>query len=256
PPKDQGAEGSCTANSGCTIEEACAAIVGVPKPVAPLSREELYYDERTDEGTFPQDAGAYVADSFDSAIKRGGLVLESVWPYDANPAERPPSAVSTAPRHLYVQGHQPLAASQYIDGILTALDNKQPLALGLTWYQEFFDNYESTGVLNGAPQSAIAGGHQISIKGWVPAQGGLVWCQNSWGAASPARTDLHPDAKAGDVFLPVALFQNGVVDEVRAAVPKPLPIPPSETIVVTISIGAATAGQPVTMQATTAGVTP
>ncbi len=224
---DQGAEGSCTANSSIAVQMACATIAGVA-PVT-LSREDLYYLERVKEGTFPQDAGAYTADSFDCVLSNGGLPAESDWAYDQNPAEKPPAGLAGKPVHLYITGHQPLAGANFIDGTIAALDNKQPLVLAFSFYQEFFGQYQQTGVLSGSPKGQPVGGHQIAVKGWVPAQGGLIWCQNSWGATSPARTDLHPEAKAGDIFLPIALLQSGVVDEIRAAVgiatPAPTPSP-------------------------------
>ncbi len=230
---DQGAEGSCTANSSVTVQMACASIIGLT-PVL-LSREELYWDERTDEGGAqapPADNGAYPADSFDSVLKRNGIVADTTWGYDGKPATKPPAAVAKAQRYLYINGHQPLAGANFIDGIITALDNQQPLIVAFAFYQEWFGQYQKNGVLSGTPVGQPVGGHQIAAWGWVPStetNPALVACRNSWGATSPARTDLHPDAVAGDIFLPVALFQNGIVGEVRAAnhpaAPLPTPTP-------------------------------
>ena len=225
-PFDQGSIGSCTANSSVAVQMACASIAG-QTPVM-LSREELYYDERTDEGTFPQDAGAYPADSFDSVLKRGGIVAETIWPYDGNAAEQPPAALAKARKYLYISGHQPLAGANFVDGTIAALDGRQPLIVAFAFYQEFFTEFAQTALLSASPSGQPVGGHQIAIWGWTPAQGGLFCCRNSWGATSPARTDLHPDAKAGDIFLPAALCSNGVVEEIRAAVgvaPQPAPSP-------------------------------
>lgn len=231
PVLDQGAEGSCTAMSSVAVQMACASITGQMELY--LSAEDLYYLERVKEGTFPADAGAYPADSFDCVLSNGGLPANDAWPYDASPGEGPPPGLDQQPKYLYISGHQPLAGADFIDGILTALDNRQPLICAFTFYESFYFDYERTAVLN-PPSGQIAGGHQVAVVGWVP-QYQLVWCRNSWGASSPARTDLAGEAVAGDIFLPASFFQDGTVTEVRAAVPagvqpSPGPQPGPQTI--------------------------
>ncbi len=240
PPFDQGNEGSCTANSGCLIAMACAKIDNVQLPE--FSRMWMYYWEREVLHTFPKDSGADVIDEFDVDDQHGNIA-EQVWPYTGNPAEKPPAAAHGAPTYKTVAAYQPIASTQFIDGILTALDNNQPVAIGVNWYNGWFDDFKNTGVLTAAAvsQDQLAGGHALSIKGWIPPgapglpQGGYV-CQNSWGPTSPARTDLWQDAQKGDVIIPAEVLDNPAVNaDANAAVPMTAPatlslaiIPPTE----------------------------
>ncbi len=150
-----------------------------------------------------------------------------------------------------------MAAADFLDGLLAALDAKQPLLLALDWYQGFFGDYQQSGVLAMHPGDQVAGGHQVAVSGYTSALGGLVRCRNSWGATSPARTDLLPDSIAGDVFIPVAMLSNGVVVEVRAVTPAVSPTPPApEQVTLAIAVPAGgQPGAPVTVQASVQGVT-
>lgn len=250
-PFDQGNEGSCTANSGCLVAQMCAAIDGNMVPV--LSRSWMYYQERLLINTFPQDSGADVIDEFD-VDSQDGNIADSVWPYDANPSERPPAAAANATRYKTVAAYQPISANAFRDGILTALDNLQPVAIGFAFFNGWFADY-ANGVLTQAGMDSVAGGHAVTIKGWAPPSAALpnggYLCQNSWGATSRAPTQHHPDAKAGDFIFPADLFAMASVGaEADAAVP--LASPATLSVAVT-GPASATVGQPVAFAATVKG---
>jgi len=194
-----------------------------------------YYLTRVSEGSFPQDVGANTDDSIGQVIKNGGLVSESVWPYDANPAEQPPTAVGGATKYLSVTQYQPIAAASWLDGALSALDALQPTLFAMAWYEQFFQDFQSTGVLGGMG-GGLAGYHQVFITG-SKGSAQLARLRNSWGPTSKPRPDLLPDSVAGDFYVPWSFFTNGVVQELCALVPiganpSPNPNPPPQGMVV------------------------
>lgn len=205
---DQGAIGSCTANAGCLAAMMVAAIGGAPVPV--LSRMWKYYQERQEIHTFPEDSGADIVDEYDTD-KAPGEIADSVWPYDANPSETPPAATQTAQVFHPIAGWQPIAASDFRDGILTALDNNQPVSIGLNVWNGWETDWDQIGIWNQAGMNGgIAGGHAVLIIGWVPPnaefpQGGYLF-QNSWNATSPDNTKIHPDCTSGRGILDAATF--------------------------------------------------
>jgi C1A family cysteine protease len=78
PVMDQGSLGSCTAHgiTGALRYE----MIHRGLPDIPLSRLQLYYDERDMEGTVASDAGAEIRDGIKSAAKKG-VAHETLWPY-------------------------------------------------------------------------------------------------------------------------------------------------------------------------------
>ena len=226
PPFDQGSEGSCTANSGCLVAQACGMIDGAMTPV--LSREFMYYAERLLINTFPQDSGADVIDEFD--VDQQGNIADKIWPYDQNPSERPPAGVAGAPRYKTVAAYQPIAAggAAALDAILTALDNRQPVAIGLGWSDSFTAAYANGQIVTPAMYKYMGEGHALTIKAYTPpgklSPNGIVVLQGSWGQNSPGRTDIHPDAKAGDHYFDVSLIEDGqIVTDIYAGVPMAAP---------------------------------
>ena len=251
---DQGAAGSCTANAGCLSAMIAAAVEGTPTPV--LSRLWMYYYERQIIGTFPQDSGADVIDEYD-VDSQDGNVADSLWPYDASKiTETPPAAASSAQKYKTVAAYQPISASNFRDGILTALDNNQPVTIGLNWFEGWMTSWSQSGILAAASMDYVAGGHAVTIIGWVPpgvhfAQGAYLF-QNSWGATSPNNTGIHSDATSGRGFIPAEVFaMSSVGGEADAVVGIASPATLSVTIT---SPASATIGQPSAWSAAVTGL--
>lgn len=227
---DQGPIGSCTAQVVAGAASVCAAIAGLPMPETPLSRLENYAKSRQKEGTFPNDAGAYLADAFSVALP--GMGREALFPYVPDPTlTPPPEVVADDGAHVYISAHQPFYASDaggMLAGLLTALDQQKPVGIALSWYSDF-DNPNSAGVLPEAVVGQVRGGHAVLCWGYTPAHDGhapLLACRQSWGRwTSSDVASIHPDAVPGDFFLPVTHLQNGVVWEARAATAASIPRP-------------------------------
>src|SRR5450432_2372629 len=84
---DQGQLGSCTAHGIARAYQYAAKQAGLPE-IMP-SRLFLYYNERSQEGTISQDAGAVIRDGF-KASNIYGVVDESLWPYDISKFDQTP----------------------------------------------------------------------------------------------------------------------------------------------------------------------
>jgi hypothetical protein len=243
-PFDQGQAGSCTANSGALVAQICDGVMGL-STVRIYSREWLYYIEREYMGTLPHDSGADVIDEVDAPEKYGGLIIDSVWTYDSKPAEKPPATAATAAKFNAVAAYQPIASSDFLDGILTALDNNQPVAIGLNWYKGWFTDFENLGYLTASSMDSVEGGHALTLKGYVPPcttfPHGAYAVQNSWGTTSPANTALWADSKPGDVLIPVEILANPAVGaDAYAAVPWTAPATLSVAITPPSSVVAGT----------------
>jgi hypothetical protein len=249
---DQQAEGSCTANAGCLAAMMIASLEGTPVPT--LSRSWMYYQERVILGSFPQDSGADVIDEYDVDSTTGNIA-DSVWPYDANPSEKPPANAANAQKYKPVAAYQPIAASDFRDGILTALDNNQPVTIGFSFFEGWMTSWTQTGILDAASMDYVAGGHAVTILGWVPPGGkfpqGAYLIQNSWGATSPNNTAIHPDCTPGRGFIPADVFAMASVGaEADAVVGNVTPAVLSVTVTAPAS---AAAGQPSAWSAAVTG---
>jgi C1A family cysteine protease len=76
---DQGKLGSCTAHGITSIIR--YALIKSGKLDRPLSRLQLYYDERVIEGTVKEDSGATIRDGIKSSADKG-VAPEPLWPYN------------------------------------------------------------------------------------------------------------------------------------------------------------------------------
>ena len=255
PPFDQGNEGSCTANSGCLAAQACNTIDNGPIQI--YSRSFMYWYERIILGTQGQDSGADVIDEFDVDSQYGNI-LDAVWVYDANPSEQPPAGAATATKYKTVAAYQPISAGTQatIDSILTALDNNQPVVIGLDWSDAFTTAYDDGAIVTPSMFQYMGEGHALTIVGWAPPStshpNGVFIEQGSWGIASPAgsaQTALWSDAMPGDHYFDASLFTamdkstgSPIVSDIFAAVPMTAPATLSSVITPPVNIVAGSGG--------------
>jgi len=187
---DQGSLGSCTANAFCTAFRICAKVQQKYPGFEP-SRLFYYYNERAEEGTVAEDAGADEADGLHFAAK-SGVCSEALWPYQiAKFAETPSPPAFVEAQHYLVQtwGVLPEAAPGGEDIQLLAqirhliAVEKQPVMIAVLIYESF--NSMETALTGAVKYPDIAteqclGGHEMCIIGYNDElQAFLV--QNSWG---------------------------------------------------------------------------
>lgn len=191
PVMDQGALGSCTAH-GITGALRFARIKAGTADL-PLSRLQLYYDERSVERTIDSDAGAEIRDGIKCAVKLG-VGPETDWPYVISRFKRKP------PTKCYQDALRDRALVYErvpVDdnAIKAAIASGFPVIIGISVY----DGFESaataaTGIVpmpnfNEGP----IGGHCMYVVGYGQ-KPGYFTVRNSWGKW----------ADHGDCYLPEA----------------------------------------------------
>lgn len=208
PVYDQQQIGSCTANGIAGAFEFDLRSQGLAD-FAP-SRLFIYYNERAMERTVGQDSGAQIRDGIKS-VARQGVVPESAWPYDGDPADSDGSwpaghlAARKPDAALYAEAQHAEAVAydrvpQQADQIKAVLASGMPVVIGFSVYASF----ESAEVARtgDAPMPTTdeeqLGGHCVLLVGYDDATGRWL-CRNSWGTGW---------GKAGYFTLPYAYLTN------------------------------------------------
>lgn len=220
---DQGPIGSCTAHAILRARNFAAFKAGMSEEM--LSRLQLYYNERSDEGTTMSDAGAAIRTGIKTLQDRG-CGLESLWPYiPGNYQMKPPEVV-----YQSALDHQLLkyaAVQPVITQIKAVLASGYPVIFGTAVYQSLeLPTTASSGVIPiPRPREQQIGGHAIVFNGAWDDSRQLFGIDNSWG---PSWGD------AGRGWLPYWYVANGMVSdcwvlyqvEGHLPTPEPKPEPP------------------------------
>ena len=177
---DQTTLGSCTANGiagGLEYDQIKQGIVPSWTP----SRLFIYWNERNEEGTVDQDAGADIRDGI-KAVNSLGAPPETEWPYDVNQfaVKPPPQVFADALQHPAVKYQ---AVSQDINQLRAALAAGFPVVFGFSVYESFeSDAVAESGILPmPAPGESQVGGHCVLCVGYDDSKQ-MVKVRNSWGA--------------------------------------------------------------------------
>lgn len=187
PPRDQGAEGCCSGFATAALREALHCIAAGSFLLEPLSPAYLYGRTRMAEGTFPQDAGATVADEM-TTLQTYGACPESLMPYAANPAAAPTPLCDVAavpyrlvgggPVRVGIPGLVSIDAVKYALGIVGT-----PVVFGMPVCASFETTGSDGKVPLPGPANAdpLLGGHAMLCVGYDDAQQRII-VRNSWGA--------------------------------------------------------------------------
>jgi C1A family cysteine protease len=194
---DQGQLGSCSANAiGGALDFMHHMADGT---FFGPSRLFIYFNERTLEGTIPDDAGACLRDGIKS-VNAQGACTETTWPYDVT------QFAVTPPQSAYIEAQNFQAISYrrvplFLPMVKSALAVGLPVVIGI----QIYDSFESDAVaqtgnvpMPDTQAEQLLGGHAVCIVGYDDAtQTFLV--RNSWGAAW---------GDAGHFHLPYAFVAN------------------------------------------------
>jgi hypothetical protein len=132
-----------------------------------------------DDGTFPADSGASIADEF-SALQNFGVCPEAFLPYEGDPAEAPTPAADVAA--LPFRLSQPIQVDRTDPvSLKSVLASKQTITIGFTVY-ESFESPNAAGVvpLPNTSSEALLGGHGVLICGYDDANAWWI-VRNQWG---------------------------------------------------------------------------
>lgn len=193
---DQGAIGSCTANSAGSmyswVVNNNSGQLFIP------SRLFLYYNTRMIEGTTDYDSGATLRDTMRS-LRNYGVCPETSWPYLYDKLTIQPA------QNCYDEGSIRQALSYAAVPISLApmknvLQNR-PFILGILVYASFFNPTVSRTGYVPVPDTRkekLLGGHAILILGYDDRKK-CFFCRNSWGTSWGLK---------GDFYLPYAYATN------------------------------------------------
>ncbi|WP_449411116.1 C1 family peptidase [Methylobacterium komagatae] len=177
PVMDQGELGSCTAHG---ITGALRyALIKSGQPDHECSRLQLYFDERSVEGTVRSDAGAEIRDGIKCAAQRG-VAHETLWPYNIKAfAKKPGKAVYADALKFEALTYQRVTVDA--TQVKAALASGFPVIVGISVFSAFeSEDVAKTGVvpMPGAKDGPI-GGHCMMLVGYGQKDGHFT-AQNSW----------------------------------------------------------------------------
>lgn len=188
---NQWALGACTANA--TSKAFRYDTILDDNDCGPLSRFDIYWQERKREGTLGQgDTGAIGHDAY-WAARNVGYAPESDWAYDwpgMTEGEPCPDKIFdpaiepiTSPERTYRLAKPWAYVPQTETAIKRVLSNNQTISFGFVVYESFESpEVASTGVVPMPAQGEnILGGHETWIVGYLKSDPKYALVQNSWG---------------------------------------------------------------------------
>jgi C1A family cysteine protease len=185
PVYNQGALGSCTANS-----LSGAFQFGKKKQRKAdfmPSRLFLYYNERVAIHTENSDSGAFLRDGIKS-LNKDGICKETEWTYDddssagAKFSKKPPAACYSHAQQNQITSYQRLSNSN-ISILKGCLAEGYPFAFGFTVYESFMTAVVAKKGIMPMPdfsKEKVVGGHAILAVGYDEKKQ-MVLIRNSWG---------------------------------------------------------------------------
>jgi len=185
PVYDQGQLGSCTGNAIAGLMQFVRKKEGLPYADRVPSRLFIYYNERSMEGTVPQDAGAEIRDGMKAVATLGACFEDdptAPWPYDVSRfTDEPPTACYNAAQLDEALQYQRLIHTRSM--MQACLADGFPFVFGFTVYESFeTTQVADTGVVPMPTQDqGVVGGHAVVAVGYDDAKAAFL-VRNSWGA--------------------------------------------------------------------------
>lgn len=170
----------CTANA-LTAVARWHIIKAGGKQDAPLSRLQLYYDERAIENCVTEDAGAEIRDGI-KCMRDIGVCYEADWPYNVKKfAIKPPPDRYQRTQLFGSLTYERVDVS--INAIKVAIATGFPVVIGISLFASFeSDAVEKSGVvpMPDITKEEMTGGHCMYVAGYGQ-KPGYFTVHNSWG---------------------------------------------------------------------------
>lgn len=192
---DQGDLGSCTAHGITGAIRYCLIKQGATD--FPMARLQIYYDERSVEGTVSSDSGAEIRDGLDCAAKRG-VAHESLWPYDIAKFKKKPTAKVYADALKFVVLERQVVQVD-VAHLKAALASGYPVVVGFVCFEGIdSDETAKTGLVPmPGRKDRPEGGHAVYAVGYGQKPDTFT-LRNSWGDGWGDRGDFYlPEAYLG-----------------------------------------------------------
>lgn len=188
PHMDQSTLGSCTGH-GITGAGRYELIHATGQDI-PLSRLQLYFDERAKEGTINSDAGAEIKDGVKS-FNKIGVAHENLWAYNIKKFKmRPPAPVYTDAKKIKATSYERVEVNE--NALRQAIAMGHTPVIGVTLYESFeSDAVDKTGVvpMPGRNEQDV-GGHCLYVVGYGQRHGTFT-VRNSWGTSWGDKGDCY-----------------------------------------------------------------
>lgn len=174
---DQGQTNSCTAHAASAAYEYELSQQHLPDFMP--SRLFLYYNERIEEGTTNQDAGATIRDSV-KALAKYGTLPENYWPFSERVSQKPADGDYQLAIRNIVTSYS--AVPQVLQSIKTAIFQKHPVIFGFLVYESFESHEVARSGIQPmpSPTEQCLGGHAVLAVGFDDSKKAF-WIRNSWG---------------------------------------------------------------------------
>lgn len=201
---DQGGEGSCAANMGCSQVRWLRMLLGEYASFEP-SRQDLYKSGRASEGTpLEEDSGLQIRSVFD-ALRVYGVAPEALDPY-ADTFESYSRPRSDAARAAALD-HQAILYYRCptLRTIKASVLQGHPVGFGFTCFESLMSAETArTGLVPyPEPGERSVGGHANLVIGYDDARGALL-SRNSWGRGW---------GQGGDTWLPYRYVTEGLASD-------------------------------------------
>ncbi len=191
PPRDQGAEGSCTGFGGTgwrecnhnvamnNVQAGQSAPPAIQKIGFRLSPAFLYYEERLAEGDPNSDNGAMIADTM-ATMEAHGVCPEDSMPYVAGQFAVAPSNQSLMEAVDFRIGVPSRVDMSNQNNPMAVISANRPILIAIQVYQSFEDGPNPAGLLPvpDTSKEGFLGGHCIYISAY---DNEGFWIKNSWG---------------------------------------------------------------------------
>lgn len=207
---DQGGEGSCTANMGCSQVKHLLARAGKPSAFEP-SRQDLYKSVRISEQTpLSEDSGAQIRSIF-QALRVYGVAPEADDPYSDTPESYSRPRSDFAKRHA--MDHQAILFYRCTNlrTVKASVLQGFPVGFGFTCFESLMSAQTARTGLVPYPEKGekSVGGHANLIIGYddekkIGGETGAVLSRNSWGRGW---------GDGGDLWLPYRYLLEGLADD-------------------------------------------
>jgi C1A family cysteine protease len=210
---DQGPIGSCTAH-GVTGAARYRIIKRNTTYDFAMSRLQLYYDSRANEGTVLSDAGAEIRDVI-KMISKNGVGHEDLWPYDITRyVDRPPQEVYDDAIQYKALSYNRVPVG--VTALKAALAAGNPVIIGVSLYDSF--ESDETAATGNVPMpkhgEGLVGGHCMYVVGYGQRPATFT-VRNSWGTEWGDKGDCYfPEGYLGNPgygsdYWTIDLFGSG-----------------------------------------------
>lgn len=211
PVRDQGDEGSCTAQSSAgdqdfQLRHYDPRFKDKPELTPVMSAQFIYRLSRVKNGTQNQDSGSDGRTTC-QVLNEFGTCTEKSWPYVAGDIMREPTTEQLAEAATFKSGAYHFLYT--VDDMKSCIASEYCFRLGFAVFESFEEKTGSTTVYSPKHGESLMGYHEVLVKGYSDSQfGGAFSVRNSWGKSWGVGGDFWLPY---DVIVDKKIFSDAVI---------------------------------------------